>query len=132
MPPKNLFTMHIGRNIEKIRELKGMKQETLAKMLGITQQAVSKIEKTANIEEERLQYIAQALGVSAQAIKHFNEDAFFNNIIEKNEIINQHCEVVTHHHSLEKVVELYERLLQSEKLRIEELERLLKMNSGDY
>ncbi len=28
---------HIGRNISRIREMKGMKQETLAELLGISQ-----------------------------------------------------------------------------------------------
>jgi len=37
-------TLHIGRKISRIRELRGMKQETLASELGISQQAVSKIE----------------------------------------------------------------------------------------
>lgn len=36
--------MHLGRNISKLRELKGIKQEDFAKMLKITQQAVSKLE----------------------------------------------------------------------------------------
>lgn len=123
-------TMHLGKKIEKLRELKGIKQETLAKELGITQQAVSKLERSANIEEERLQYIAKALGVTAEAIRHFNEEAIFNTIIEKNEVINQHCEVVTHNHSLEKVIELYERLLHIEREKVERLERLISNNKG--
>ncbi|PHR87060.1 MAG: transcriptional regulator, partial [Leeuwenhoekiella sp.] len=32
---------HIGRKIARIRELRGMKQETLAEELGISQQSVS-------------------------------------------------------------------------------------------
>lgn len=34
---------HIGRNISRIREMKGMKQETLAELLGISQQKMSVI-----------------------------------------------------------------------------------------
>ncbi|HTN20446.1 MAG TPA: helix-turn-helix transcriptional regulator [Pelobium sp.] len=37
-------TLHIGRKISRIRELRGMKQEALAQELGISQQAVSKLE----------------------------------------------------------------------------------------
>lgn len=124
-PLKIPNTMHIGKKIEKIRELKGIKQETLAKQLGITQQAVSKIEKSENIEEERLQYIANALGVTPEAIRNFNEEAVFNTIIEKNETINQHCEVITNNHSLDKIVELYERLLKAEQEKVRQLENLL-------
>jgi transcriptional regulator with XRE-family HTH domain len=43
-------TLHIGRKISKIRELKGMKQETLALELGISQQAVSKMEQSADVD----------------------------------------------------------------------------------
>jgi len=35
-------TNHIGRKISRIRELRGMKQETLAIELGVSQQTVSK------------------------------------------------------------------------------------------
>jgi len=48
-------TLHIGRKISKIRELKGMKQETLASELGISQQAVSKIEQSADVDGEALE-----------------------------------------------------------------------------
>ncbi|MCX2432687.1 helix-turn-helix transcriptional regulator [Pedobacter sp. GR22-10] len=37
-------TPHIGRKISRIRESHGMKQEALAIELGISQQAVSKLE----------------------------------------------------------------------------------------
>lgn len=36
---------HIGRKIARIRELRGMKQETLAEKLGISQQSVSHLEQ---------------------------------------------------------------------------------------
>ena len=71
-------TLHIGRKISKIRELKGMKQETLAAELGISQQAVSKIEQSAELEDEALERIALVLGLPADAIKKFNEEAVIN------------------------------------------------------
>lgn len=42
--------MHLGRNIAKYRDLKGIKQEQLARMIGISQQAISKLETKENIE----------------------------------------------------------------------------------
>src|SRR6202000_2603384 len=72
------LNLHIGRKISKIRELKGMKQETLAAELGISQQAVSKIEQSAQVEEDALEKIAKILGVSTEAIKGFSEEAVFN------------------------------------------------------
>jgi transcriptional regulator with XRE-family HTH domain len=107
-------TLHIGRKISKIRELRGMKQETLATELGISQQAISKIEQSAEVEEDALIKIAKVLGVTVEGLKHFTEDAVFNNInnFHDNSIQNNF-------NPIEKVIELYERLLQSEREKIE-------------
>jgi len=103
-------TLHIGRKISKIRELRGMKQETLAAELGISQQAVSKIEQSAKVEEDALAKIANILGVTVEGLTHFTEDSVFNNInnFHDNSIQNNF-------NPIEKVIELYERLLQSER-----------------
>ena len=71
-------TLHLGRKISRIRELRGMKQEALATELGISQQAISKIEQSAEVEEEALNKIAVALGVTGEAIKQFTEESIFN------------------------------------------------------
>ena len=47
-------TPHIGRKISRIRESRGMKQEALAIELGISQQAVSKLEQSEQIEDSTL------------------------------------------------------------------------------
>jgi transcriptional regulator with XRE-family HTH domain len=39
-------TIHIGRNIEKIRKLRGMTQDAVGKGLNITKQAVSLLEQS--------------------------------------------------------------------------------------
>ena len=43
---------HLGRNISRIREMKGMKQETLAELLGISQQKMSVIENTEELDDD--------------------------------------------------------------------------------
>lgn len=48
-------TIHIGRKIGLIRELRGIKQEVLAAELGVSQSAVSLIERSETIDEEKLQ-----------------------------------------------------------------------------
>lgn len=117
---------HIGRNISRIRELRGMKQEALAIAIGVSQQSVSNIEGSETVEEEKLKAIAEVLGVSAEAIKNFSEEAainYFNNFNDSSEgTFNNHCTF----NPLDKVVELYERLLQAEKEKVEYLEKLLK------
>jgi transcriptional regulator with XRE-family HTH domain len=64
---------HIGRKISRIRELKDMKQEVLAQALGTNQQAVSAMENSENIDEEKLKEVAKALGVTVEAIKTFQK-----------------------------------------------------------
>lgn len=124
-------TLHIGRKIAKIRELKGIKQEALAFDLGVTQQTVSNIEKSEKIEDEVLEKIAKALNVPSSAIKNFNDEAVINIIAGT---VNNHdqsasvffnptfnpidkwLEVIEENKKLyNEKVELLERLLQAEK-----------------
>ncbi|URM35225.1 helix-turn-helix domain-containing protein [Flavobacterium anhuiense] len=116
---------HIGRNISRIRELKGMKQEALAMAIGVTQQTVSNIEASENVDDEKLNQIAKALDVSVEAIKNFSEEAVFNIIgntfQDQSAVYNCNCTF----NPLDKVVELYERLVQAEKDKVEYLEKLL-------
>ncbi len=119
---------HIGRNISRIRELRGMKQEALAQAIGTNQQAISGIEGSETIDETKLANIAEALGVTVEAIKSFSEENVFNYFNTFNEsvsgsfITNNSCNF----NPLDKVVELYERLVQAEKDKVEYLEKLLK------
>ena len=69
---------HIGRNISRIRELRGMKQEALAIAIGVSQQSVSNIEGSETIDEEKLKSISEVLGVSPEAIKNYSDEAVFN------------------------------------------------------
>lgn len=106
-------SQHIGRKIERIRELRGMKQDTLAAALGITQQAVSKMEASENVDDDRLQKVATVLGVTANAIRNFNEDAIFNNI---NNTFHDNSALVNYQFNpIDKIVELYERMLKAER-----------------
>lgn len=123
---------HIGRNINRIRELKGMKQEALATAIGVSQQSVSNIEASETIEDEKLTEVAKALGVTVEAIKNFSEEAMINyfNTFNDTDFSNSQG-AFGHNHQctfnpLDKVVELYERLVQAEKDKVEYLEKLLR------
>lgn len=118
---------HIGRNISRIREMRGMKQEALAIAIGVSQQTVSNMENSESIEEDKLLEVAKALGVTSEAIKNFSEEAVFNyfsNFYDSStgQVNNNSCTF----NPLDKVVELYERLVQAEKDKVEYLEKLLK------
>ena len=128
MSVPNVVSGHIGRKIVRIRELKGMKQETLANMIGVSQQTVSRMEQSDVIDEEKLKQVADALEVSVDAIKNFNEDAVINhmNNIHNNYDSSVNAVIYYQLSPIEKIVELYERLLKSEKEKIELLEAALK------
>ena len=127
---------HIGRKISRIRELRDMKQEALAQALGTNQQAISILENSETIDEDKLIAIAKALGVTAEAIKNFSEEAAINYFNSFHEAVshshfgnNNHCTFNPLDKLMESVEEnkkLYERLLQAEKDKIEYLEQLLK------
>ena len=122
--------------VKRFLELRGMKQETLAEELGISQQSVSHIEQSETLEDDKLERVAKALGVSKEAIENFSEEAIFNNIqnnyegstINAGPTVNHHCTF----NPLDKLVEayeenkkLYERLVQAEKDKVSYLEKLL-------
>ena len=122
---------HIGRKISRIRELRGMKQEALADALGISQQAVSKIEQSPVVDDDKLEEIAKVLGVTKEGIENFSEENVFNimnnTYHDNSSSLNYGCTF----NPLDKLLEaheenkkLYERLLQAEQDKIEYLERL--------
>ena len=116
-------TMHIGRKISRIRELKGMKQETLAASMGVSQQAISKLEQSEHVEDDRLEEVSKALGVTVEAIKKFNEEAVFSNI---SNTFHDHAMLINYQFNpIEKIMELYERMLKLEREKIELLEKMM-------
>lgn len=123
---------HIGRKISRIRELRDMKQDALAQALGTNQQAISIMENSETIEEEKLIEVAKALGVSVEAIKNFSEEGvinYFNTFNDQSSGFNTNCTF----NPIDKLIEVYEekeklfeRLLQAEKDKVALLEKLLK------
>lgn len=58
--------------------MKGMKQETLAELLGISQQKMSVLENTAELDDAKLDDNAKALEVPTQAIKEYSDEKILN------------------------------------------------------
>ena len=123
---------HVGRNVQGIRVYLGMKQEALAADLGVNQQIISKIEKQEEIEEGFLKRIAEVLGISEEVIKDFDVEKTIFNINHHNYKDANISEgattyaIVQQINPLEKIVELYERLLKSEQDKIEILKKYMK------
>lgn len=115
-------TVHLGDNIRRIRELKGIKQETFAEKMGVSQGAISKLEATAMIDDERLKDVADKLGVSVSAIKKFDADDLMLYI----ENMNDHSQSIVYNiNPIEKLTDLYERMLKGKNDEIEKLKQEL-------
>ena len=106
----------IGKRVERARIVIGLTQKELAKRLGgISKQAVSQLEQAEKLDNKRLEEVANALGVSTGFIEECNNETLLFHIqnLRENEVaysFNFHCTI----NPLDKVVELYERLLQNE------------------
>ena len=118
MPERKI---HEGRNVKRIREIMGIKQDTLALDLGLSQQSVSLLEQKETIDPELLDKISKVLKVPVEAIKNFDEAATVNYIANT---FNGNSGNYMNFNPLDKVVELYERLLASEREKVELLEKV--------
>jgi len=124
----NTNTLHIGRKIERVRRLRGMTQTNLGDALKITKQAVSKLEQTEKIDDDRLKEIAAALGVTTEGLKSYNEETVLYNTINFYENCGVTTSAVSNNHTfnnfpIEKAVELFEKLLDRERERVELLKK---------
>ena len=124
-------TIHEGRNVKRIREILGIKQDALALELGLSQQAVSALEQKEALDKDMIDKIAGVLKVPAEAIKNYNDESTIYNIQHNYEgsTLNQSPNYQYNNqctfNPFDKVVELYEALLKSEREKIALLERML-------
>ncbi len=125
--------IHHGRNVKRFREMLGIKQEAFAAELGNdwNQKKVSILEQKENIEEDLLEQVAKALKVPVDSIKNFDESAAINIISNtfhdfKDNAIASAMNYQCSFNPIDKVVELYERMLQDKSEMIEKLEVMLK------
>lgn len=128
--------VHEGRNVKRIREMLGIKQDALAMELGLSQQAVSALEQKEALDKEMLEKIAQVLRVPAESIKNFNEQAAIN-IVATTFTSHDNSTSVAYQSSfnfnpLDKYIEqveenkkLYQALLKEKDEKIMLLEKLL-------
>ncbi len=121
--------LHMGRKIERVRRLRGMTQTELGDALGITKQAVSKMEQTEQLDDERFKQIADALGVTEDGLKNFHEERviyntnnFYENCGVNAASISGNTEAFNNF-PIEKTIEMFEKLLQKEREKYEEVKK---------
>lgn len=106
----------------------GLKQEGLAYQLGEdwNQQKISLLEQKEEIDDALLQQLAVQLKVPVEALKNFDEEAAIN-VIGNNyhdnstSNVNYHCTF----NPIEKIIELYEALVKSEREKVELMQKML-------
>ena len=137
--------VHQGANVSKLRRIVGMKQDALAKELGVSQQFLSRLERQREIGKDYLDKIAAILKVTPEIIENMEETPI-SVVIENNNFedgsnntgigyINDLDNEVNDNriiHPVEKIIELtkenaslYERMLANEKEKVALLEKLL-------
>jgi hypothetical protein len=110
----------------------GIKQDALAYALGEgwNQKKVSMLEQKETIELPLLKQISSALEIPVEAFKNFDEEQAVNLI--SNTASFENCQQPSFFNyqpsfnPIDKMVELYERMLQQQKEMIERLEKLIK------
>lgn len=141
-PSEETKSLHHGRNLKRFREMFGLKQQALAIEIGESwsQKRISLLEGREMIEDELLEKIARVLKVPVNAIKLFDEEAaicflttMYDNSSMDPVLIAKAAEnsFVPMSKFLEVIEEnkaLYERLLISEKEKVE----FLKQNSTNF
>jgi transcriptional regulator with XRE-family HTH domain len=127
--------IHQGRNVKRFREMMGIKHDALAFELGNAwnQQKVSLLEQKETIETSLLQQISAILKVPVEAIENFDEEQAMNVIANtytfsdfKDNAIASGFNYQPSFNPIDKMVELYERMLQQQKEMIEKLEKLIE------
>lgn len=122
-------TIHQGRNIKRFREMLGIKQEGLALELGDdwNQRKISLLEQKESIEPELLEQVAKVLKVPVEAIKNFDEEKAVNIISNKfdNGSVGYQKNDQCTFNPIDKVMELFERLLASEKEKVDLMKEIL-------
>lgn len=111
----------IGRKIEGVRRLRGMTQTELGHLLGVSKQAVSKMEQVTQMDDKRLNVIAKSLGLTSDAIKNFSEQTAINIVSSTLHDNSGSVLYSSVSNPIDKLVELYERMLKEKDLLIEKL-----------
>ncbi|QBJ85075.1 XRE family transcriptional regulator [Chryseobacterium gleum] len=124
--------IHQGRNIKRFREMLGIKQEALAFELGDdwNQKKISLLEQKETVESDILAQVAQILKVPAEAIENFDEEQAVNiisNTFTSNDASTLNAvNIQPTFNPLDKMVELYERMLKQQQEMIDKLEKLIQ------
>ena len=128
MEKDTIYRAHHGNNIKRLREILGVKQESLAAEFNMSQQAVSDLEKKPFLNDDILEKVSKVLKVPVDAIKSFNDEAVVNVIANTFNDSSVYCQPVFN--QIDKFMDLFERLLKVEQEKNALLEKMLVEKEG--
>ncbi len=123
--------IHQGRNVKRFREMLGIKQDALAFDLGEdwNQKKISLLEQKEVVDEPLLKKISEVLKIPVEAFQNFDEEHAVNiiaNTFHEGAVANNSGYINCTFNPLDKMVELYERMIQQQKEMIDKLEKLIQ------
>ena len=128
--------VHHGRNIRRTRMEKNINQDVLSEKVSMSQPTVSRYETMKVIDDEILERFAKALNVPMDYLKTLEEDA--PSVVFETNTVNNNADTIstsgsgyvnennTNYNPVDKISELYERLLKEKDEKYAALERRLQ------
>ena len=124
--------IHEGKNLKRIREIMGMKQEALGQKCEskFDQRRISEFENSWTIAEPALKELADALGITVEFIRAFNEEKAIYYIQHNQDSSKQnslnHFPKITYE-SDNKLEALLEKLVQDDEVKTQAILDLTKV-----
>jgi len=118
--------VHLGHNIRRLRDMLGIKQDTIACAMDMTQQNFSFLEQKADIDNVTLEKIASIMKIPVEVIRNFSEDSVINIISGTWQDSSSSVMYNQTFNPIDKIIELYEKRLQDKDDEITLLKSLLE------
>lgn len=127
--------IHEGKNVKRIREIMGLKQDALGQKCEskYDQRRISEYENMWTIPEPALQELADALGVTVEFIRAFNEEKAIFNIQNNNKFdVSENSFGLSNqpnitYNNIGKLEILLEKLLEDDKVKTQAILDLTKV-----
>ncbi|GHE29094.1 helix-turn-helix domain-containing protein [Sphingobacterium griseoflavum] len=125
-------SMHIGHNIKRIREIRGIKQEAFGQMCRgrYSQQRISDFENMVALDEPLLAELSSALGVTPDFVKSFKDENVIYNIQNNTNTFNDHAIDQSHSQhtkptfntdGAEKLIDLLEKFIEEDRVKTQSI-----------
>lgn len=127
---------HEGRNVAKVRALRGYSQTDLGKMLKVSKQAISFVEQRDRLTKKKLNDFARVLDVSAEGLKYFTDEMVFQSNSGAYATrsmpsmwVGGNMGTILTESPLGKMMKFWEMLLEAQRKIIEDLKRRKKITT---